>query len=93
MGFPINSLEKYTKLIEEKKYSYIVYNYDNVLNKLIVVKRYDGKNKNEIKNDRNNCYICTNTVKMYRKADKYVQAVLELYNTEEELEQFDFLKK
>ena len=93
VGFPINSLEKYTKLIEEKKYSYIVYNYDNVLNKLIVVKRYDGKNKNEIKNDRNNCYICTNTVKMYRKADKYVQAVLELYNTEEELEQFDFLKK
>lgn len=29
VGFPINSLEKYTKLIEEKNYSYIVYNYDN----------------------------------------------------------------
>ena len=27
VGFPLNSLEKYTKLIEEKQYSYIVYNY------------------------------------------------------------------
>ena len=42
IGFPINTLEKYTKLIEEKDYSYIVYNYDNVFNKLRIVKRYDG---------------------------------------------------
>ena len=38
VGFPINSLDKYTKLIEEKNYSYIVYNYDNVLNKLSILK-------------------------------------------------------
>lgn len=93
IGFPINTLEKYTKLIEEKDYSYIVYNYDNVFNKLRIVKRYDGKNKNELKDERKNCYICTNSVKMYRKADKYVQAVLELYDTEEDLENFNTFKK
>ena len=56
VGFSINSLEKYTKLIEKKDYSYIVYNYDNVFNRLDVLKRYDGKHKNEIKSDRNNFY-------------------------------------
>ena len=93
IGFPINTLEKYTKLIEEKDYSYIVYNYDNVFNKLRIVKRYDGKNKNELKDERKNCYICTSSVKMYRKADKYVQAVLELYDTKEDLENFNTFKK
>lgn len=93
VGFPINALEKYTKLIEKKGYSYIVYNYDNVFNKLDIIKRYDGKHKNKIKEDRNNCYICTNSVKMYKKVDKYVEAVLKLYNTEEDLEQFNTFKK
>ena len=92
-GFPITSLDKYTKLIEKKKYSYIVYNYDNVFNKLEVVKRYDGKHKNKLKIDRNNCYICNSTVKMYRKADKYVQAVLDLYDTKEDLEKFNSVEK
>ncbi len=74
VGFPINSLDKYTKLIEKKNYSYIVYNYDNVLNKLSILKEYSGKYKNEIKEERNNCYTCTNSVKMYRKTDKYMEA-------------------
>lgn len=46
VGFPINSLEKYTKLIEEKNYSYIVYKFDNKLYKLTEVKKYfDNINK------------------------------------------------
>lgn len=93
VGFPINALEKYTKLIEKKDYSYIVYNYDNVFNKLEIVKRYNGKNKNILMDDRNNCYTCKNSVKMYRKADKYIQAVLELYSSEEDLEKFNTFKK
>ena len=92
VGFPINTLDKHTKLIEAKDYSYIVYNYDNTFNKLNIVKRYDGKHKNELKYERKNCYICTSSVKMYRKADKYVQAVLELYDTEEDLENFNTFK-
>ena len=48
VGFPINSLEKFTKLIEKKDYSYIVYNYDNVFNKLEIIKKYEGKNNNTL---------------------------------------------
>ena len=83
VGFPINSLEKYTNKIEEKDYSYIVYNYNNIENKLEKIKEFKGKKENTIIEDRKNCYICTNTVKMYKKTDKYMQAVLDLYNKEE----------
>ena len=69
VGFPLNSLEKYTKLIEEKQYSYIVYNYDSKLEKLNILKYYNGKYLNEINEEKLNCYICTNTVKMYKKHD------------------------
>ena len=69
VGFPLNALEKYTKLIEEKDYSYIVYNYDSKLSKLSIIKKYKGKNLNNVKEDKLNCYICSNTVKMYKKID------------------------
>lgn len=85
VGFPKNSLEKYMQKLEKKDYSYIVYNYDNVFNRLEIVKKYDGKNKNELKDDRKNCYTCTNSVRIYRKTDKYVQAVLKLYDNDEEI--------
>lgn len=82
IGFPLNSLEKYTKLIEEEQYSYIVYNYDNKLGKLYIIKKYNGKKINTIKEEKLNCYICTNTVKMYKKNDIYIQAVANLYEEE-----------
>ena len=85
VGFPLNSLEKYTKLIEEKQYSYIVYNYDSKLEKLNILKYYNGKYLNEINEEKLNCYICTITVKMYKKHDKNIRAVANLYE-EEELE-------
>lgn len=84
VGFPLNALEKYTSVIEKKDYSYIVYNYDNVFNELEVIKKYDGKNKNCLVEDRLNCYACKNSVRMYRKEDKHVQAVLKLYDEEKE---------
>lgn len=82
IGFPLNSLEKYTKIIEEEQYSYIVYNYDNKLGKLDIIKKYNGKKINTIKEEKLNCYICTNTVKMYKKNDIYIQAVANLYEEE-----------
>ena len=85
IGFPLNSLEKYTQLIEQEQYSYIVYNYDNKLGKLNITKKYNGKKLNTIEEEKLNCYICTNTVKMYKKHDKYIKAVANLYE-EEELE-------
>lgn len=82
VGFPINSLEKYTKLIEEKNYSYIVYKFDNKLYKLTEVKKYFGEKINDIADNRLNCYTCSNTVKMYKKHDVYIQAVADLYECE-----------
>ena len=82
IGFPLNSLEKYTQLIEQEQYSYIVYNYDNKLGKLNITKKYNGKKLNTIEEEKLNCYICKNTVKMYKKNDKYIQAVADIYEEE-----------
>lgn len=82
IGFPLNSLEKSTQLIEQEQYSYIVYNYDNKLGKLNITKKYNGKKLNTIEEEKLNCYICKNTVKMYKKNDKYIQAVADLYEEE-----------
>lgn len=84
VGFPINSLEKYTKRLEKASYSYIVFHYDKNFHRLELLKKYTGKYKNSITEDRGNCYICTNTVKMYRKTDKYMQALIEFYEKEGE---------
>lgn len=84
VGFPLNALEKYTKLIEEKQYSYIIYNFDNNIGKLKILQKYTGKNLNNEKKQKLNCYICSNTIKMYKKPDKYVQAVANLYEEEKE---------
>lgn len=86
VGFPISSLDKYTQLIEEQ-YSYIVYNYDNKIGKLKVIKQFQGKNINTREEEKLNCYICTNTVKIYKKNDIYIQAVADLYKEEYEKEQ------
>ena len=54
IGFPLNSLEKYTQLIEQEQYSYIVYNYDNKLGKLNITKKYNGKKLNTIEEEKLN---------------------------------------
>ena len=74
------------KKIEEKEYSYIVYYFNQQTNRLEVIKKYTGKNKNTETNEKKNCYICKNTVKVYKKPDKYIEAVAELYKEEIEKE-------
>ena len=59
VGFPLNSLEKYTKLIEEKKYSYVVYHYDNIASELSIIKKYQGKHNNKRVEEKENCIVCT----------------------------------
>lgn len=83
VGFPLNALEKYTKLIEEKNYSYIVYNYDKNIEKLNIIKQYNGKKLNKLEENKLNCYICKNKVKIYKKDDKYIKAVANLYEEDE----------
>lgn len=45
IGFSISSLEKYTDMIEERKYGYIVYYFDKQKEELEKLKEYKGKRK------------------------------------------------
>lgn len=89
VGFPIVSLEKYTDLIQEKGYGYIVYFFDQEKEKLEVLLQYEGKKINEIKKENNNCYICSKSTKAYKKLDKYVMAVAKLYEEESKVEKIE----
>lgn len=84
VGFPINALEKYTDLIQEKDYSYIVYYFNQQKGELEILKEYKGKYTNEIKRENINCYICSKSVGKYKKADKYIIALSKLYKKEQE---------
>lgn len=89
VGFPLNSIEKYIQKIKELEYSFVVYRYESKSNTLEILKKYDGKYLNEITEEKVNCYLCKNTVKMYKKEDKYVQAVANLYEKENAVKKDD----
>lgn len=82
VGFPIISLGKYTDEIEIKKYSYIVYYFDQEKEELEILKKYDGKKRNEIDRQNINCYIWTKNIGRYKKEDKYIRAVANLCEKE-----------
>ena len=79
VGFPIASLEKYKKLIEEKGYKYIVYKYDGKENKLTILCEYKGKRKNKILEDTKDCENCANSSNSFSRENKYKKAIKELY--------------
>lgn len=89
VGFPINSLEKYTDLLIQKRYSYVVYYFDQQKEELQIIEDYAGKNQNNLKDENMNCYICSKGTKQYKKTDKYIIALSKLYENEE---QNDFMK-
>ncbi len=100
VGFPIVSLEKYMGLIEETGYGYIVYYLDKEKSKLEVVTQYNGENTNKILKDNDICYKCAKSTKLYKKEDKYILAVTNLYEAEiqeekirEELENQEKIKE
>ena len=82
VGFPITSLEKYTELIQSKKYSFIVYYFDQKNNTLEVLLEYEGEKNNKLIEKNNNCYICSKGIKKYKKPDKYIEALAKLYEEE-----------
>lgn len=84
IGFPIASLEKYTELIYESGYSYVVYYFHKDKAELEKLLEYKGKKHNEITSPNTNCYKCKHTTKYYKKNDLYVQAVAKLYEKEEQ---------
>ncbi len=84
VGFPIRSLEKYTELLIQKRYGFIVYYFNKESKELEILESYMGKNINTITEQNINCYKCKHSEKYYKKTDMYVEAVAKLY--EEELE-------
>ena len=83
VGFPITSLEKYTDLLQEKDYSYIVYYLDKQKTELEVILDYDGKKTNKLEYENRNCYICSKGTSKYKKPNQYIQALAKLYEKEE----------
>ena len=84
VGFPINSLEKYTEKLKEKRYSFIVYYFDQEKEEIQAVTNFIGKNKNELEYEHINCFTCSKNIRKYKEPDKYIRALAKLY--EEELE-------
>ncbi len=84
VGFPINSLEKYTDLLVQKRYSYIVYYFDQEKEELQILEDYEGKYNNNLKEQNINCYICSKGTGKYKRPDKYIIALSKLYENEEQ---------
>ena len=84
VGFPICALEKYTGLLIQKRYGYVVYYFDQEKEKLQILESYKGKHLNNLENENINCFICSKSTQKYKKPDKYILALSKLY--EEELE-------
>ena len=82
VGFPICALEKYTELIAEKRYGYIVYDFDQKKEELRILESYEGENTNKSTNSNINCYICSKSTQKYKKTDKYILALSKLYEKE-----------
>ena len=82
VGFPIIALEKYSELLCEKNYSFIVYFFNKNTEELEVILDYNGKYKNELENLNINCYICKKSTRYYKQDDKYLMAVSKLYDKE-----------
>ena len=84
VGFPINSLEKYTDLLIQKRYSYVIYYFDQEKEELQILEEYQRKKNNNLEEENMNCYICSKSTKQYKKSDKYLLALSKLYENEEQ---------
>ena len=71
VGFPIESLEKYTELLIKTGYSFVIYDFNSEKEDLAIIISYAGKRLNE-ENKRKN-----------KKLDKYTRALVKMYEQEE----------
>ena len=75
VGFPINALDKYIEKLNETKYAYVIYDYDNKKVELKEIMRKKGKLNKET-NDRVNCLVCKGPDKY--PDDNYMLALLKM---------------
>lgn len=82
VGIPKNGLYKYLKKIEEKGYSFIVFNYDKSKNEL--TKRYEktGTRKKELLFCNDGCKFCENRKKI--KPTIYEEALIKYEESEQD---------
>ena len=86
VGFPLQALEKYTNILKEKDYSFIIYNFNKEKIELKKILINEGKHKNGEIDKRLNCYICKHSCKYYKKEDIYLRAIVELQRIEMEMQ-------
>ena len=78
VGFPIESLEKYTELLIKTGYSFVIYEKED----LAIIISYAGKRLNE-EIEKNKCYCCNRNKRKNKKLDKYTRALVKMYEQEE----------
>jgi len=83
VGIPESRLEYYLRKLEKLNIAYIVYNFDNQHERLIVKHEKDGVYHKE-KEDNRNCLICKG-IRCY-KEDKYIKALKKLLQKEKGIE-------
>lgn len=80
VGFPIEALEKYTGLLIETGYSFVIYDFNSEKEDLVIIISYLGKRLNyEV--SRNRCFTCEKNKD--KKVDKYIRALIKMYEQEE----------
>lgn len=85
VGFPKRALEKYKKLLKRNRYSYIIYEVDTVKCDIKILEKYEGQQKNTIKENKKDCYICKNELAGYtKKESKYTKAFEKLRKREQD---------
>lgn len=71
----------------------MIYDFNNEKEELIPIQSYLGGHDNEEK-ARNQCYICENNRYKNKKMDKYMKAIIKLYEEDEKIEkQIEINKK
>ena len=83
VGFPINALEKYTGLLIETGYSFIIYDFNSEKEELGIIISCGGRRLNwEIA--KNKCFTCEKSKD--KKIDKYTHALIKMREEEEKEE-------
>ena len=82
VGFPIDALEKYTGLLIKTGYSFIVYDFNSEKEDLVIIISCKGKRFN-LETARNKCFTCEKNKNKDKKVDKYIRALIKMYEQEE----------
>ena len=81
VGFPIESLEKYTLELIGTGYSFVIYDFNSEKEDLVIIIDCLGKWLNwEV--EKNKCFTCKKHKN--KKVDKYTKALIKMYEKEEE---------